>query len=620
MQPGQIITPAQIASLGTATPVNQPTAPVPGAPAAAPVPANNAPTPQVGAVLTPAQILALGKATPVPGKSLNPLSNTVDAAVAGANQGGTGINEVFQGTDEANKGNVAKGLTDVGKGALDVVSGGVSELFSPISGLMTSLAHIPVANSGGLNVGDLIQKNGIQPIADVISDAKPLQDFMANNPDADKVAANLINIGLALGGGAKAPEIKGAISDAADATAEAAKNVVAPINDIANQISKQFSIENPTAGDLITKRVAALQQIENNSGPVRRIVNDATNRGIDVKNLVANTDLLQGSVDENGNLSTLKPGEAVDQFNQFMGKYESAVSDALAKEGKSIPVSDVEKMLTDRINSSNIAGGSKTRITNLINGEIQGLKLDATPDGMIPLSKLQDAKISTTDGIDYTNLGSKKYAKIIANTYKTAIENNSSLPVKEVNADLSKYYKIGDYLEGLNGRKVAGGRLGKYFAQTVGAITGAHFGPLGSIIGAELASKIKGSLMESTFKGSLGKDLQASAAVKDMVMKNQLPRTALPAPKEGAAKVHNNVPIIAGPESSIEAPAGSVNITNSKAVQSVAQLVEKSQLKAAEKTALLKFLNEPYVDPAMLPVIEAGIKKAAKSKLPVIKG
>ena len=69
-------------------------------------------------------------------------------------------------------------------------------------------------------------------------------------------------------------------------------------------------------------------------------------------------------------------------------------------------------------------------------------------------------------------------------------------------------------LEKLDGKKVQGGKLGKYFAQTIGSIVGSHFGPLGAIVGAELGGGIKGSLMSSTFGRAAGSQLEQSAAMQ----------------------------------------------------------------------------------------------------------
>lgn len=290
----------------------------------------------------------------------------------------------------------------------------------------------------------------------------------------------------------------------------------------------------PKAQNIVDNRTDALTQVERSNGPVRRVSNYAASKGVDVKGLVANTDLLHDSVDENGAIDTTSKGGALDQFREFMNQYESAVGDGLAREGKTMPLTEVEAAMKAQVDASHVAGAAKATLIRRVNSEVSGLELDADENGNIPLAKLQDAKISTTNTIDYTNPESKMNAKLIGNVYKNVIERNSNLPVGDVNAELGKYYTIQDYLESLNGKRVQGGRLGKYFAQTVGAIAGSHFGILGSIIGAELAGKIKGTMLSGTFGQEIGQGLEASDLLKSQAQQNTFPRIALPPPSGGA--------------------------------------------------------------------------------------
>ena len=86
-------------------------------------------------------------------------------------------------------------------------------------------------------------------------------------------------------------------------------------------------------------------------------------------------------------------------------------------------------------------------------------------------------------------------------------------------------------LEKLDGKKVEGGKLGKYFAQTVGGMVGSHFGPLGAIAGAELGGGIKGVQMSSKFKGKTGIPLKQSEDMQRAVSQSKLPRLGLPEPR-----------------------------------------------------------------------------------------
>ncbi len=456
----------------------------------------------------------------------------------------------------------AKTPQDAALGALDAAGAGVGAALNvvgaPVNMAINAASNIPTG--GGKNLGDRANQ-AIQPVADAIASIPGMQE-LSQIPGIDKHVQSFINLVTPLVVshlGGNAPTEKG-VTNAIDSTkakisdtvSTAANAVLDPLGSLGNTLIDKLPKFNPTEADVVVKRIDSLKQIENNNSRISKIVNQATGKGVDVKNIVAKTDLLQGSVDEAGNLNTLERGGAVDQFNQFMSGQESVVSDALKREGISIPFSQVEESLNNSMNSSRLAGGSKTRIANLIKQELDGLRMDVDSNGNIPLDKLQDAKISTTNGIDYTKPETKINAKMVGNTYKTLIENNSKLPVKNLNGELSTYYQIGDYLEALNGKKIQGGKLGKYFASTVGGIAGSHFGPFGTVIGAEIASKLKGLGMSSTFGPEIGKNLVPSELMTQTVNANSTPRLALPAPAEGSVKVQNNVPIELGGKSTIE--------------------------------------------------------------------
>jgi len=374
-------------------------------------------------------------------------------------------------------------------------------------------ALINVLTSGKL--GELINATG-GAIGSTPA-AQTAAAFADQHPDATRfLLQDVPNILNGLGTGAGIADI---VSPGVNPTIPKTPEMVGPTTQVPAEVPPTETPV-PATNPIVEQRINSLQQIENGSAPLRKIVANATQQGVDVKSLVSNTDLLQGSVDDTGTIMTKGPGEAVSQFNQFMSQYESAVSDGLAKEGKTIPLSDVQTAFDQALKNSRIAGSGKIALTNLFNNEIAGLKLDVDADGNISLSKLQDAKISTTNNIDYNNPSTKINAKTVASIYRTLIENNSDLDVAGMNAELAKFYKIGDYLEALDGKKVAGGKLGKYFAQTVGAMAGSHFGPLGTIIGAEIAGKIKGFNLSSTFGPEIGSGLEASGALKNLVQDN----------------------------------------------------------------------------------------------------
>jgi hypothetical protein len=238
-----------------------------------------------------------------------------------------------------------------------------------------------------------------------------------------------------------------------------------------------------------------------------------------------------------------------------IGGTEGVVRKNLENEGASVAPDVIRTQLKQNVMNSGLEGDALNSALKKIDREIDGLMIRASADGKIPLTVLHDAKIATTNGINYmTEPFVKSERKAVANAYKTLIENNSNVTVvvdgkkykiKDINAELGKYLKDIELLESLDGRKVKGGRLGKYFAQATGTIIGgvaggAVGGPFGAaagtMIGAEMGSRIKGSLLERSLGRSANKPVTRSPILDAAVKQSEAGRLMLPAPKSGAVR------------------------------------------------------------------------------------
>ncbi len=510
--------------------------------------------------------------------------------------------------------NTGKAVVQAGLGT---ASDAISYFFAPLTSIVkNTVSTVAGANPDAPGISDLkpAQYIATGPVGDAVQAVQDrFQKAVEAHPVLAKALSDAFNVVTTAAGGAEAPEAldtlgTGISKDASTLSSaiEKTKSAVSNFN-LSDEELKTLGYKtvkdaapgtmpepiDPQIKATVDKRVQTLQGISKNNGPIGRIVADARGRGVDVENAVANTDLLQGSVDETGTINTTQKGGAVEQFNDFMGKYETAVTDGLAKEGKTVPFEDVEAALKKGIEDSHVAGGAKARMAAHVESEIAGLALDKNPDGTISLSKLQDAKISSTRGVDYTKPETKINAKMSADVYRTMIEENSSLPVKDINKELSSYYKIADYLEALNGKKVQGGKLGVYFAKTVGAIAGSHFGPLGSIIGAELAGKIKGSAMESTFGGLINQEMKPSKLLETTVQENN--RGDLKTTQSTKTMNSNNSsipdkPIIKAPKSQTIGERQAGKISTKKGMVNPGQIV--SDIKAGVERVSKAFTND----------------------------
>lgn len=345
---------------------------------------------------------------------------------------------------------------------------------------------------------------------------------------------------------------------------------------------------------------------------VSKRVDKAKNMGVDVKDYVASKDLLVGAVDKNGVINTKGEGNAVDQMQQFLKPSEDVISNHLKNEGVSLPAATVQKKLEYEVNQSGLKGGAKIRALNEVAQDMEGYKLDANKDGSIPLSVIHDAKIDKYSNINFmTDAEKQKSAKAIARGLKTLVEDNTkSVDVGNINKELSKYYTVIDYLESLDGKRVEGGRLGKYFAKTVGAMVGGHAGPLGAIAGAELAGALKGNSMAKTFGTKIGSNPEFSAMMKDAIERGnttKLKVNSLP------SDYTNEIPTI--PFGQTPKPKGS-NLPVAEGTPKVYTPPEKPRTVFGKAPT-----GEPYVPPSQLPTIQMGPKaKAPVSNLPVATG
>lgn len=431
------------------------------------------------------------------------VSNAFQSGVAQANEGAQAAN--------ASTGILGKaaGVLHFGAGLAGAVSAPVAPLFAPVGKAIDAagkaLAQTPYMQGYGRDTASLSDKEAtpgiLQPLA-----------------DAGTIASTAL--------GAKG------LLEKAPTMAKTVKDTVSPP---------------PPAGSLeaqpklVQNRVAELTNIERNSAPVRKVTEKAKAQGIDPKLILSQTDLLHGAVDNTGTINTIP---AMGELNDFIKPQESVISDALAREGVNIPLEKVRQAQTAAIDKSGLEGAALENAYTKLDAEMKGLSRRANSDGTIPLAKIQDAKVNKYSTVDYTNEGAKIADKALARTYKTLVEKHTkSADVHGLNAELQRHYSVMNLLEKLNGKKVEGGRLGKYFAKTVGGIVGSHFGPLGTIAGAELGGMMKGKSLSSTFKGKTGGQLTQPPEMQQAILNNQMPRLGLPAPKEGTPTKANYSPI-----------------------------------------------------------------------------
>lgn len=298
---------------------------------------------------------------------------------------------------------------------------------------------------------------------------------------------------------------------------------------------------------VVNKNIAALGEIENNASALRKITSQAESRGFDIKKALVESDLLLNSVDETG---TVRTEEAIARLNETIKPAEDVIAQNLRVEGRKVNLREVERALLNSIDDSGLQSGAKVRARKNAYDDIEGLLLSADKNGDIPVATIHSAKVDKYANINYLIPETKRADKAIAKAFKEIVERNTdSIDVKAINQELTDFYTLQNYLEKLNGKKVQGGKLGKYFAQTVGSIAGSHFGPIGTVVGSVIGSKVRGIQLASTFSKGIGGGLEHSPAMVRAIERGKLPtpRPApllqLPAPRVGTPDVSINTPI-----------------------------------------------------------------------------
>jgi hypothetical protein len=288
----------------------------------------------------------------------------------------------------------------------------------------------------------------------------------------------------------------------------------------AGQAIKPLLSEEGRIASAKAANLKALNGIVDSNKTLRDTVVKHSAQGVDSKSVLANTDFLRGSVSTDGKIRTLTPGGAFDKISEVISPYEDIVSKTLKEEGRSISPEEVARELRRQVEQSGISGADKATALAHIDREVQGLMLDALPDGSIPLDALHKAKVYKYKvvGESFGDATKKTYDKAVGSALKDIIERYSSANIKGLNSELQKLYSVRSLVKKLDGKVVRGGRLGKYSAQLLGGLVGSHVGgPVGAIAGADIGRRAQGALLARTFARKTGGTLEVPNILKEAV-------------------------------------------------------------------------------------------------------
>lgn len=395
---------------------------------------------------------------------------------------GQAFNQIKQGFQQTQKGASEgsaplTGMYDLASGAGQELSGGLGVIFSPVSGLVSALGHIPTG--GGKNLGDRLNDVIVNPAANQISNIPALQQLVTKYPGLEQDIPNIMNIGLTmLGGGEKGGEVLDKANTAIDESA--AKNLqpeapkpTAPTPEVTQTQLKsvandwQKPAEQNTAS--FNKARAALS-IE--PGTPQFLAEQGLNPFSHIEDgKYITSDTAETLRDTAGKLSneTLRPSLQLADYTT-----------------PKTPIADLSTpALADAKSNYGVTATDSKAIQTRVNTELGDLQ-EKYPNGM-SLENMHDEKITYAKNGGYNQFKSAAdnnnaiANRAISQTLGDMVEQKAppEVPVGDTNKYLSKYYKAADYLDALNGKKAPvsfAQQVARGIAKFGGAKVGGMFG------------------------------------------------------------------------------------------------------------------------------------------------
>lgn len=336
------------------------------------------------------------------------------------------------------------------------------------------------------------------------------------------------------------------------------------IKDVAGKTKLLFASPEDKAAYVITKRTDELANIVNKNNPLKKLVTSAESQGYNPIKDLSDSDLLVGAVNKDGRID----GKLVqERFNEVMDVPEGIIKKKFEETGEKISLDQVQARMAEVLNSDYVPSKIYKQVQNKYDDIVYGLYQKGkvlTDDGkklaqdmtyigdngeripymkspLINFADLQQEKIDAYKLSNFLDPEKTMGDKAIGRAFKVAIDQDSkSIPeLAQINKELGRYLSVKSLIDKLDQKVVKGGRLGKYFAQAIGAMAGSAGGPIGSIVGAEAGGAIQGQILKGTFGKAVGKDIFEGSLD---VLKNQSNKVdALQIPQAKTTNAVNNV-------------------------------------------------------------------------------
>lgn len=257
--------------------------------------------------------------------------------------------------------------------------------------------------------------------------------------------------------------------------------------------------------DILRPTASEVKKIEvRRGGDINDYYNLAAEEGLKI-NKIGN------KLDTSEAMETLKP-----KIQEIHSKLEDYLSSDTSKKFdlKSI-ASKAKSELNNTIKNASDLEFAKSEVDAQIKAEIKrhGLKVDAQT-----LNRIKQGLWSKSfNQLDIKSSESAKIANKMGHIAKETIEN--AFPdknIKELNALSGKYQSLVTLLGNAHERVIEGGRLGNYFANTIGAVAGHGLGipVVGEVGGAVLGGKISEAINDPLIASTIAASKAARSGIK----------------------------------------------------------------------------------------------------------
>lgn len=411
-----------------------------------------------------------------------------------------------------------------GRMSLKTAAGAVQGTLGQITGAITGFFKPEIQN---------VVENTVEQVKQVTPDkvedivVSGISDMLESIPDRDKQTAmdvlNVLEIFELLPAGfvanklttslvTKVPDIISDISKIPSGTKNIAKMTIKQVDDFIGKTKKIFPETTPQTQideiyTMVNNDVDAL--IKDKASLKRSVRKYQETRNVDITEQLKDPEVFAGMNVENGAIVVDGALEVLDL----------RIARAMDIKKQMLPIADAQlpnitkKQILDKAMDvmENLAPADKSKLIKRIESQVDALPDEISYSDLDGLRAQFRKSAVNAQGImkeatEYTALNNATRDLIFEGLDTLPIESAGKFAALNTsikhNLDTMKFLQ--DKIDGL---KVKGGKLGNSFARVQGAIIGSTAGPLGALVGAEVANKVQSILLNKQLGNKIKKEM-----------------------------------------------------------------------------------------------------------------